>query len=277
MPRRMYLKVTRDISGDDSLRNTEYYKEVSVYTLLIDAVGFLCDTTTECSCNLEDLNVRYESAYDPDNAQCFLTESPDNKDLLDELNYAVVASTCSENHGYQKEEIQDAVASYLGCDMRVHRINENQFIIMPPNRTVGQIAKEILLEKGSLNMSLTEFNLDHWKRNINSVMQRLSVKANITVNDIPAHLCTQKIMHFVLSPYCAPESTTMPHQALVTSESFTCTVWTDSMAKIPTRIMAGLFLAMPDAEYMEGGYETTTLRITQLIIEASQNQVHQEN
>ncbi|CAO2198505.1 unnamed protein product [Urochloa humidicola] len=118
MPRRISLKVTKEISGDASLVDTTQYKEVSTYNLVIDAVGFLCDAATQCSCNLQGLNMRYEPSYDADNAQCFLAEPPENEDLLEDLKHAVLATASHADHGYQKEEVQELLSAYLSCEVK---------------------------------------------------------------------------------------------------------------------------------------------------------------
>lgn len=121
LPNKISLKVTRKATNYTS-QQVPKCKEVLVYSLTLKSVGFLCDAAAHCSCNSQSLNSRYESSYDPNNAQCFLTEIPDNKDLLEELKVAVIATTSHEHHGYQIEDLQGALSAYVDCSVKVHML-----------------------------------------------------------------------------------------------------------------------------------------------------------
>lgn len=235
----------------------------------MQAVGYLYDDTTRCSCNLVNINVRYESTYDADNAQCFLTVLPNNRDLLEELNFAILATTTKKHHGLQIEEMEAMVSNFLGSSIKVHRLNSTQFIILQVDKIEAALAKAFLLEKGSFELSSVTFTLDQWTITNMSTIEKLHSKISIALTEIPAHLCTAELVRFILSPYCAMESTNPHAQTLVTSETFTCTSWTNSPSKVPKRIMAAIFAKQPEEQIMDENYHSADLRITQLLIDTT--------
>ena len=103
------------------------FKEVATYNLIVEAAGFLCDQTTYCFCNLDNINTRYETLYDPDDAQSCITEVDSNQDLLEEVSYGILATASTDNHGYGQREMQEIASSYLKSYVKVHKISKTVY------------------------------------------------------------------------------------------------------------------------------------------------------
>jgi hypothetical protein len=55
IPKIISLKVVKKIA----VVQQQQFKEVATYNMIIEAAGFLCDQTTYCFCNLDNINTRY--------------------------------------------------------------------------------------------------------------------------------------------------------------------------------------------------------------------------
>lgn len=277
MPSKISLKVMRKRADTSIEINEGNTKSIPVYNLLIQATDFLCDSTTHCSCNLENLNSRYESAYDADNAQYFLTDVPDNQDLLTELESAVVATTSHEDHGYQKEELQEMMSTCLHHSVKIHRLDATHFLILPADKHKNEPIKEKLLGIKFLNLPTVTFALDHWSTETMATAEKLATKIHVTVNQIPAHLCVPTVMTFLLSPYCAVEHGDEQNSLMPTSKIYTCRAWTNAPFKVPKRIMAALFARSPANNPLDEVYGSIDLRITQMLIDTTISHTIPEN
>ena len=120
------------------------FKEVATYNLIVEAAGFLCDQTTYCFCNLDNINTRYETLYDPDDAQSCITEVDSNQDLVEEVSYGILATASTDNHGYGQREMQEIASSYLESNEKVHKICKIQ--LMPSDKCAAPIVSEVLLQ-----------------------------------------------------------------------------------------------------------------------------------
>jgi hypothetical protein len=165
------------------------------------------------------------------------------------MSYRVLAIATHDNHGYQREEMQDMVSAYLGCSVKVHRLIDTQFIIFA--------------------LPSVRFDLKQWKTENMSTLEKLPFKGSVYVTEIPAHLCTSKVISFILSPYCVVETEDGNNQSITTSEKFKCTAWTNRLLSVPKRIMACLFVNTPQQQNIDENYGSMDLRITQLLIDAT--------
>lgn len=77
-----------------------------------------------------------------------------------------------------------------------------------------------------------------WSPDIGSINSTLSTCAQLMINRIPTHFCTQKLMKLLLAQFCYMEIPDKNVELLLTCKSYRCIVWCNSPAAIAKTLLA---------------------------------------